>query len=451
MPAVGRQGRRQADAGPRRRARRRRHRRRPRGRRRQGRASCSAAECGSLALDHGAVRTGVAVSRRDRHAGAPAHRRRARRQRRRLRARCSRSSRPSRPATRRRRLAGVARRSRARAGAPGASLRGAPRRGRRRPRRHLRRALHTEARRPARRGARLATRAPRRRCSRTTSGRCMTQRSLSDAAGPGADDAVTSRSAASRRGLDSLRAARRRSRRRRPRVRPPARHAPRRPPSRGRLAAYLLVAVLALVIGARRRLRARYFSRPARSAPTVTVVVPEGASLRRSPTSSRAKGVVKHARAFVIKAEADGYATTLHARHLHVPRERAVRRASSRSCSRAPGRRRSRSRIPRALTLEAGGARSSTAMSSPSRAADYVRVATRTIRRAFTLEGYKTGTTLEGMLFPATYEVLPKKASARAFVDDQLAAFEANFAKVDMTRARARPTSPSTTWSSSPR
>ncbi len=55
----------------------------------------------------------------------------------------------------------------------------------------------------------------------------------------------------------------------------------------------------------------------------------------------------------------------------------------------------------------------------------------------FTLEGYKKGGTLEGMLFPATYEVYPKKATAPKFVQDQLDAFEANFAKVDMSRARA--------------
>jgi UPF0755 protein len=41
------------------------------------------------------------------------------------------------------------------------------------------------------------------------------------------------------------------------------------------------------------------------------------------------------------------------------------------------------------------------------------------------------------MLFPATYEVLPRKASARQFVETQLETFDANFAKVDMRRARA--------------
>ncbi len=33
---------------------------------------------------------------------------------------------------------------------------------------------------------------------------------------------------------------------------------------------------------------------------------------------------------------------------------------------------------------------------------------------AFALEGYKKGTTLEGMLFPATYEVLPQQGVRQA-------------------------------------
>ena len=42
---------------------------------------------------------------------------------------------------------------------------------------------------------------------------------------------------------------------------------------------------------------------------TVTVVVKEGSSLRAIATELEQQGVVKHARAFEIRAEADGYAT----------------------------------------------------------------------------------------------------------------------------------------------
>ena len=45
--------------------------------------------------------------------------------------------------------------------------------------------------------------------------------------------------------------------------------------------------------------------------------------------------------------------------------------------------------------------------------------------------------TLEGFLFPATYE-LRRGASARALVDKQLAAFRENFARIDLSHARRK-------------
>ena len=77
---------------------------------------------------------------------------------------------------------------------------------------------------------------------------------------------------------------------------------------RGRLAGYLLVAILALVIGAGVGYARAYFS-DGEVGSTVTVVVKEGSSLRVIATALEAKGVVKHARAFEIRADADGYAT----------------------------------------------------------------------------------------------------------------------------------------------
>jgi UPF0755 protein len=48
--------------------------------------------------------------------------------------------------------------------------------------------------------------------------------------------------------------------------------------------------------------------------------------------------------------------------------------------------------------------------------------------------GYRSGETLQGLLFPATYEVLPS-VTPRQFVGLQLAAFRANLAQVDLRRA----------------
>ena len=168
---------------------------------------------------------------------------------------------------------------------------------------------------------------------------------------------------------------------------------------------------------------------------TVTVVVKEGSSLRAIAAELEEKGVVKHARAFEIRADADGYATRFMPGTLRVPRQRALRR---------PGRQAAQGHEPsygqgvhpRGDDARGRPRRSSPASSRRSREQDYIRVA-RDDPPAFALEGYKKGTTLEGMLFPATYDVLPRKASAGTFVQTQLEAFDANFAKVDMQRARA--------------
>jgi UPF0755 protein len=53
---------------------------------------------------------------------------------------------------------------------------------------------------------------------------------------------------------------------------------------------------------------------------------------------------------------------------------------------------------------------------------------------AFKLGGYRRGTMLEGLLFPATYEVLPAITPAQ-FVGKQLTAFTATFAGIDLSRA----------------
>jgi len=51
--------------------------------------------------------------------------------------------------------------------------------------------------------------------------------------------------------------------------------------------------------------------------------------------------------------------------------------------------------------------------------------------------GAPRGATLEGFLFPATYEV-PKGAKVQRLVDDQLRAFKQNFATIDLSYARSK-------------
>jgi UPF0755 protein len=199
---------------------------------------------------------------------------------------------------------------------------------------------------------------------------------------------------------------------------------------RRRLVGYLLVAVLAFVLGIGTGYARGYFSTGAMGE-TVKVVVPVGASLSSIADQLEAKGVVKHARAFVIRAQGDGYATEFkpgtYTFHRNEPYERLV--ALLTKGVNAPTIKVS---IPEGTTLRQASVRVAAVVPSIS-AAGYVEIA-RDEPPPFDLDGYKKGTTLEGMLFPATYEVLPK-ISATEFVDEQLTTFDRYFAKVDLARA----------------
>ncbi len=202
---------------------------------------------------------------------------------------------------------------------------------------------------------------------------------------------------------------------------------------RGRLLGYLLVAVFALVIGAGVGYARAYFS-DGEVGGTVTVVVEEGSSLRAIATELERQGVVKHARAFEIRAEADGYATRFmpgtYAFRVNEPYDVLV--AKLLKGTKPPT---VKVAIPEGTTLRQAAEIVSGELKAISER-EYIEAA-RDDPPPFALEGYKKGTTLEGMLFPATYEVLPREVSAESFVKTQLEAFDANFAEVDMERARA--------------
>lgn len=199
---------------------------------------------------------------------------------------------------------------------------------------------------------------------------------------------------------------------------------------RPRFLGYLLVAVFAFILGLGTGYARGYFA-SGDVGRRVTVVVPMGATLSSIASELEAKGVVKHARAFVIQAESDGYATKFmpgtYTFHQNEPYEELVA-----LLARGMNPPTIKVSIPEGVTLKQAGGLVAAAVGAIT-AADYVAVA-RDDPPPFRLGGYKSGTTLEGMLFPATYEVIPKM-KARAFVARQLTAFAENFAKVDMTRA----------------
>jgi UPF0755 protein len=199
---------------------------------------------------------------------------------------------------------------------------------------------------------------------------------------------------------------------------------------RRRFLGYVLVAAFAFILGLGAGYARGYFA-SGDLGRKVTVVVPTGATLSSIAAQLEAKGVVKHGRAFVIRAESDGYATKFqpgtYSFHLNEPYEVLVA-----LLARGVDPPTVKVTIPEGSTLKQAGALVA-AKAGAITTADYVAVA-RDDPPPFRLAGYKPGTTLEGMLFPATYEVLPK-VKARAFVKKQLTAFDQNFAEVHMTRA----------------
>ncbi len=210
---------------------------------------------------------------------------------------------------------------------------------------------------------------------------------------------------------------------------------PRRPPQRGRrhtrLFGYLLVAVLALLLGLAVGYVRGYFS-AGDVGQEVTVVVSPGDTLSAIATKLESAGVVEHAGAFVVRVQADGYASQLkpgtYALRENEPYDDLVAAliAGQRPVT-------VKVTIPEGSTLEQSGSIVAKEIDELS-SGEYVRIA-RDDPPKVRLKGYETGSSLEGLLFPATYEVAPD-ISARKFIDKQVDAFEAALAQVDMARAR---------------
>ena len=200
---------------------------------------------------------------------------------------------------------------------------------------------------------------------------------------------------------------------------------------RGRLLGYLLVAAFALLLGMGAGYTRGYFS-GGEVGEEVTVVIASGDSLSTVAAKLEAAGVVEHAGAFVLRTESDGYSKQLkpgtYLLRRNQPYEDLV--ATLVEGQRPPS---VKVTIPEGSTL-AQSADLVAAKLARASARDYVRAA-REKPVPFTFRGYTPGTTLEGFLFPATYDVDPA-LKARPFVELQLAAFGENWAQVDMTRAR---------------
>jgi UPF0755 protein len=165
----------------------------------------------------------------------------------------------------------------------------------------------------------------------------------------------------------------------------------------------------------------------------VSVTIPEGATLGQIADILAANKVVPRAGAFEQRAERDGYARKLQPGTFRLRRydDYAVIVATLSKEGAVPT---TTVTIPEGFTAVQAGHLAASRVAGFS-AATYIDV---TMRHPLPVQfdGKPKGTSLEGLLFPATYD-FPPLETARDLVEAQLASFDKAFAEVDLTRAKA--------------
>lgn len=175
-----------------------------------------------------------------------------------------------------------------------------------------------------------------------------------------------------------------------------------------------------------------YFSSGALG-PEVTVTVAPGSSLHDIALTLEEAGVVERARAFEIRADTDGYATKfrpgVYRLRVNEPYDSLV--AALLGGSKPPT---VKVTIPEGLTARQTADLLATELDGFS-AREYIDL-TLTHPLPFRLPGFASGGSLEGFLFPATYEVSPD-VGEREFVELQLDTFKKTLAGIDLRQAHA--------------
>jgi len=164
----------------------------------------------------------------------------------------------------------------------------------------------------------------------------------------------------------------------------------------------------------------------------VHVTIPPGAPLHTIAEILQQKGVVPRARAFEIRAAGDGYGTDLKAGtyvlHRNEPYDQLIATLAAGGQQAAL-----KVTIPEGFTVAQTAAMLAKTVPGFS-AESYLELAVKhpVVPK---VSGYTPGRTLEGLLFPATYDVLPS-VTAHQFIERQLAAFRSALAGIDLSRAR---------------
>ncbi|TMM01995.1 MAG: endolytic transglycosylase MltG [Actinobacteria bacterium] len=162
----------------------------------------------------------------------------------------------------------------------------------------------------------------------------------------------------------------------------------------------------------------------------VRLTIPNGTTARQIGNLLEARGVVDDGRLFALRAALAGKRGDFKSGAFALKRDMSYADAIA-VLTTNPG-----AAPTVSVTIPEGRSRRETAplLRQAGIRGDYL---TATGRRPPADLGAPRGTTsLEGFLFPATYELPERKATAQELVDEQLTAFRANFAKVNMGRAR---------------
>ncbi|MBB4664869.1 endolytic transglycosylase MltG [Conexibacter arvalis] len=165
----------------------------------------------------------------------------------------------------------------------------------------------------------------------------------------------------------------------------------------------------------------------------VTVRVPQGATAGEIGDLLAERGVVPSSFFFGLRAQLSGDRSNLKSGTFRLRRDMSYAAAIEALTRVAPP--------PPTITVAIPEGRSRRETVSIARRGglrgDYLTASRRSSQLNPRRYGAPAGATLEGFLFPATYE-LPRGARVRRLVDDQLRAFRENLAQVDLRYARSR-------------
>jgi uncharacterized YceG family protein len=211
-----------------------------------------------------------------------------------------------------------------------------------------------------------------------------------------------------------------------------------RPPRRrpGRILAPILLVLVLLAIAGAWFLGSLYQPGKGQGSGRVTVVIPRGGSLGAIADRLSGAGVISKPFFFKLRARMSGHTSDLKPGSYILKKDMAYSDVLDKLTAGPP-------RNVINITIPEGRARSEIAPLAKAAGikGSYLRASVRSSHLNPRLYKAPRGASLEGFLFPATYE-LKRGASARALVGKQADAFKQNFAKVGMSYARKKNLTP---------